>query len=212
VNFLSANRNEKAEIELLYYTPINIALYAGLICTDNTDKINNYDPKTFLSKIIENGHTSVLEHINYTFKISGVSRSLLQEQARHRHISLSVQSTRWAFKKYSKNAVLYKPSEEIDKLTDKQKIIINKLDNELDNILVLLNSAVNEGIPNDIVKYYIPECLNTEYVLTINARELLLLFELRTSSRALKEFRNLCRSIYDKIPEDHKFMFLKYFN
>ena len=31
------------EVKLIYATPINIALEAGLICTDSEDKIGNYD-------------------------------------------------------------------------------------------------------------------------------------------------------------------------
>ena len=43
-------------------------------------------------------HKSVLEQLVYTFDISGVSRALLQELARHRMQSLTVKSTRYTLK------------------------------------------------------------------------------------------------------------------
>jgi thymidylate synthase (FAD) len=208
---MTVNRNETAEVKLFYYTPLTVALYAGLVCTDSEDKIEKYNAQDFIKKIIDSGHTSVIEHINYTFVIDKISRGLLQEQARHRHISLSVQSTRWAFKKYSKNINFYRPNKEIDKLSEQQKSVIAKLDNTMDELYIILNEAVNAEIPNDILKYYIPESINTKYVITLNARELRLLFELRTSKRALKEFQNLCKTIYDSLPEDHKFMYSDFF-
>ncbi|MGG4217556.1 FAD-dependent thymidylate synthase [Paenibacillus jamilae] len=45
--------------------------------------------------ITRSGHTSTLEHITYTFAIEGVSRALLAQLTRHRHLSFSVQSQRY---------------------------------------------------------------------------------------------------------------------
>jgi len=45
--------------------------------------------------ITGSGHTSTLEHITYTFAIEGVSRALLAQLTRHRHLSFSVQSQRY---------------------------------------------------------------------------------------------------------------------
>ena len=103
------------EVTLEAYTPIRVALKAGLICTASEDKIEKYDPEIFLSKLVKAGHESVIEHINYTFTIECVSRALLQELARHRHISLSVQSTRWALNKTFDNQHLYSPNEIVER-------------------------------------------------------------------------------------------------
>jgi thymidylate synthase (FAD) len=45
--------------------------------------------------IMRSGHLSTTEHINFTFAIEGVSRSLLAQLTRHRHFSYSVQSQRY---------------------------------------------------------------------------------------------------------------------
>lgn len=58
------------------------------------------NPKTavnegYLGNILEQGHYSVMEHGSVTFYVEDVSRALLLELERHRHISFSVESQRF---------------------------------------------------------------------------------------------------------------------
>lgn len=48
-----------------------------------------------INMIFKSKHTSTLEHLNFTFTIEGVSRALLAQLTRHRHMSFSVQSQRY---------------------------------------------------------------------------------------------------------------------
>lgn len=73
---------------------VSNAVTAGRICRGATAFKHEKDDEGYLRRIIAMGHESVLEHINLTYRITGISRALLQELARHRHISLSVESTR----------------------------------------------------------------------------------------------------------------------
>jgi thymidylate synthase (FAD) len=49
----------------------------------------------YLKNILSQGHYSVLEHASATFYVEGVSRALLAELTRHRHLSFSVESQRY---------------------------------------------------------------------------------------------------------------------
>lgn len=49
----------------------------------------------YLDNILEQGHYSVLEHGQITFYVEDVSRALLLELERHRHVSFSVESQRF---------------------------------------------------------------------------------------------------------------------
>lgn len=74
-----------------------LAEAAGRQCYEAWERKN---PKTstnrgYLANIIEHQHFSVLEHSSATFLIQGVSRSLLAELTRHRHLSFSVESQRY---------------------------------------------------------------------------------------------------------------------
>lgn len=194
------------KVDLINATPIEIALEAGLICTDSESRIGEYDATEFISKLVDQGHESVIEHINYNFRVEGISRAVLQELARHRHISLSVKSTRWALKKFADTIEYHKPN--TDKLNESQIHFINTvLDIQTESLNHALIEGVNLGIPNDILKYYITESMATKLILTLNARELKHIFNLRTSNRALKEFRDFCHDLYESLPEEHKFIY-----
>src|SRR5690606_13287241 len=74
-----------------------LAEVAGRLCYQSWDRPN---PKTatnegYLANIIAQGHESVLEHASVTFYVEGVSRALLAELTRHRHLSFSVVSQRY---------------------------------------------------------------------------------------------------------------------
>lgn len=74
-----------------------LAEFAGRECYQSWGRPNP-DTATnegYLSNIIDHRHFSVLEHANYTVRISGVSRSLTHELVRHRHFSYSQLSQRY---------------------------------------------------------------------------------------------------------------------
>ena len=179
-------------VKLIHCSGLDIAELAARTCTATTDKMSDtwMDCEAFLMRLVEQGHMSVFEHVNYTFSIKGVSRALLQELARHRHISLSVESTRWALKRI---------------MASNPEMVLPK---SLEEVYVGLQmewirSLLKEGIPNDEVKYLIPECLPTNLILTLNLRELIHIYRLRTSMRALKEFHDLMIDIAQCLPTPH---------
>lgn len=143
----------------------------------------------------QNRHSSTLEHLVYTFDITGISRACLQELARHRHQSLSVQSSRYVLKKILKDGV--------DDAYVKTNIA--QLDEKIED--ALLTMANTDGISNDKLKYMLPEALKTSLVSTWNARSLQNFLSLRTSKSALWEIRELAYAMYDALPEEHKYLF-----
>ena len=163
------------------------ATLAALTCRANTDK--EFVPCEVLGRIIKAGHESILEHINLTYSIKGISRALLQEVARHRHISLSVESTRHTLKKNF-------------------DAVGADLPREYSEYLFVLWSKMkdNPNMPNDELKYYLPEFWPTNLILTSNIRELRHILKLRTAPAALKEFRELARAMYEAVPEAFRYL------
>lgn len=96
------------------------------------------------------------------------------------------------------------------------KYIVFTGDEQVDTMSILalenLRQLINEGKPNDIVKYCMPESCKTSLVMSINARALFNFLELRSSKHALKEIQDLARAMYEVLPEDHKFLFDGIFN
>ena len=129
------------------------AAIGALTCHANTDK--DFVPDEVLTRIIKAGHESILEHINLTYSIKGLSRACLQELARHRHISLSVESTRHTLRKNF-------------------GAVSASLPKEYSEYLFVLWCKLRDtpNTPNDELKYLLPEFWPTNLVLTSNVREL----------------------------------------
>lgn len=189
-------------VELLHFTPIMIAVQAIRTCYNSCDKSDDLGEKDIklIKSIIANNHTSTIEHISYNFKISGISRACLQELARHRLVSLSVKSTRYTLRELKgKNQ---------DELKDYLVKISDSIDEYNKFRLATIQALINEqNLSNDELKYLLPEAFKTELMLTINARSLRNLLELRLSSKALKEFRELAKALYRELPEPHRVLF-----
>lgn len=193
------------------------AVLGALTCTGNEERIKEYDPVKFLTSLVERGHESVIEHINLTFRVEGISRALLQELARHRHISLSVRSTRYTLGKMALDPKW------LDKVTAEMKEILSlaatrysqrKLDNVgveyVESAAVRVLEALNySGVSKlpDLGKYFLPDVFPTAFMLTLNARELRHIFKLRSRPEALHEFQYLTKALYDAIPEDYRGLF-----
>ena len=165
------------------------AALATLTCHANTDK--EYVPHEVLMRIIKAGHESILEHINLTYSVKGLSRACLQELARHRHISLSVESTRHTLKKQTEYTPFF------DNLTREQLRFAMSFVNFAD---------AYPDMPNDELKYYLPEFWPTNFILTANIRELRHIIALRTAPAALKEFRDLAHNLFDAVPDEFRYL------
>ncbi|WP_426717070.1 FAD-dependent thymidylate synthase, partial [Corynebacterium auriscanis] len=74
-----------------------MTVYAGRSCYGSWSRPNEATRKDhdYLSRtLFDQGHFSILEHASATFYLTGVSRALLSEFTRHRHLSFSVRSQR----------------------------------------------------------------------------------------------------------------------
>lgn len=75
----------------------HLAEIAGRQCYESWSRPN---PKTaanadYLANVIRQQHTSVLAHASFTFRLTGVSRSLTHELIRHRFLAVSEVSQRY---------------------------------------------------------------------------------------------------------------------
>jgi len=175
-------------------------------------------------------HGSTLEHLVYTFDITGFSRAVLQELSRHRLTSPTVKSTRYTLAElkeeepfgglsitddfYAKvkeggleSTETYIRASKYIKFTGVYEIDWTLIQ-QLENLRYLV--ALKKGKDNDRVKYSLPECYLTQEVLTINARSLQNLLSLRSDKSALWEIRELAYKLYQAIPDDHKYLFIDF--
>lgn len=222
------------KVELLHNTPLHIASIAIRTCWQSQDKSDTarakdaptmeeagkrlaYDycgsnDKALIDRVgNKNKHSSTLEHLTYTFYISGVSRALLQELARHRMASPSVKSTRYTLKELKGEESFWfdRPSDCDYTRASKYIVLTGNSIVDSTNVYALgvLQRLMKNNVANDIAKYCLPESYKTELTWTINARSLQNFLHLRTSKAALWEIQDLAKAIYEALPEEHKYLF-----
>lgn len=134
------------------------------------------------------GNCSVLEHISFTFEVSGVSRALLAQLSRHRHISLSVQSQRYVS---MDNFDYVNPfnGEDADVFNDMMADAANNY-----RILKEYHNAANED-----ARAVLPNACCTKLYVTINARSLIEMSHLRLCTRAQSEIRSMFQLIKSQV-------------
>jgi len=197
------------KVRLLHHTPLEVCSHAIRTCWQSFDKgdCGGEKDRTLIEKVGNKmKHSSTLEHLVYTFYIQGVSRALLQELARHRIASLSVKSTRYTLKELKE----IEPFEETD-FEGASRFIVLTHHEEVDKASIRALNNIQKllklGIGNDMAKFALPECYKTELTWTVNARSLQNFLLLRSSKNALWEIRKLAYTLYDNLPENHKYLF-----
>lgn len=172
------------KVQLLEFTPFAAELcgIAAATCT------NSDNPARSLKHAIASGHTSVLEHASFTFKVEGLSRAAMAQLTRHRIASFDVQSQRYV-KLEDWNAVIPPSLYGEQKVEDKTlfKLAYDCIENSMEVYKKLLEA----GVPAEDARYVTPQAITTELVMTMNARQLLHFFSLRTCNRAQWEIRAL---------------------
>ncbi len=205
------------KVKLLDYDPIEKIVKAARISHGSESDGMGPSDKGLLKKLIKWGHESVFEHCSYSFKIEGVSRALLQELVRHRIASYTVRSTRFTLKDIIKD----KEIPEAENLSDFRTIVerycvvpdlsggaLNEFYTSTAVCLKNVYKFLSEyKLPNDLVKYLLPESFKTELMMSINVRSFRNFLRQRTSKRALWEIRALVLEMYRVIPEDHRILY-----
>ena len=171
--------------------PASLCGQAAAVCT-NSDR---YD--SALRHAVGAGHTSVLEHASFTFRIEGLSRAALAQLTRHRLASFDVQSQRY---------VRLDEPELVIPESIKKSAFYYEAKAMMDKVLTLYQQMVDAGIPCEDARYITPQAVPTELIMTMNARELLHFFSLRTCNRAQWEIRilademlSMCRKLAPEI-------------
>lgn len=213
--------NPQHTVKLLHATPLYLASHGARTCWNSHDKSDNGGPSDCdLIDRVGNKfrHASILEHLNYTFFIEGISRACLQELSRHRHTSPSVKSSRYTLKElksedyFTEYTDLHHQEYHNDGRIRAEKYLVMTSDERVNRMSILaldnLRELVQEGISNDLSKYALPEAYKVSEQLTINARSLQNFLSLRSDKSALWEIRQLAHSLYDALPDEHKYLFV----
>jgi len=168
---------------------LHIIEKAGRNCYKSEDKITDDSAEKFVKMILKSWHHSVIEHISASVKLV-TNRGVLQEIARHRLISLSVESTRYV--NYGgKDMEFIRPVwwddwDEIQQIDFYEACFDSKC---------AYDALLERGAKPEQAREVLPNALKTEIVMTANLREWMHVFKLRCQKAAHPQIRELLRSV-----------------
>ncbi len=146
-------------------------------------KVSEEKMRKLLQSVIESGHGTVIEHMNFTFAISGVSRSLTHQLVRHRHATFDQQSQRYVRYKNAQYTVPKSIAEDAE--------LLEKFTEAMDGSMELYSDLLGAQVPAEDARFLFPNGVQTNLVMTVNLRELIHMSGLRLCTMAQWEIRKL---------------------
>lgn len=219
------------KVELLRYTPDGEKLiasaaklcYSSIGISQIEEGLEDDKVKSFLELLMDMGHESPIEHVNFTFGVEGVSRTLTHQLVRHRIASYSQQSQRYV--KLSQFEYIIPPY--IENNEKAKELFIKAMEEDqkyYDEITSLLfndhfNRHISDGLTEKTSKakaekesiedarYIFPNACETKGVFTMNTRSLLNFFNLRCCNRAQWEIRELAIAMLIEVKKVYPVLF-----
>ena len=151
----------------------------------------------FVAQILESGHTSPIEHVAFTFALSGVSRALTHQLVRHRLASYSQQSQRYV--EASRFDYIMPPAVAKNAAArERFMAFMDEAGKAYRDIRELLEADGRMGAQaNEDARFVLPQAAQTRIVVTMNCRSLLNFFEQRCCMRAQWELRAAANQMLD---------------
>lgn len=184
---------KKIKVVLLNSTPNpdQVIKTAGTLTMKRVPVYGEDDSKLPM-RLVRMNHTSVLEHVGFTFMVEGASRAFLAQITRHRMASYTSGSQH--YQDHSGFPYIEVPSlkgrKELWVSTPQDplnaKVQYTELMEHIDDIYQELLRA---GVPKEEARYILPNACRNNLMITINARSLLNLLNLRTCNRNVLEMR-----------------------
>ena len=196
----------QVHVQLLAYTPNPLSViyaafrqcyHAGFV-GDMWQKllqgeISRDKQAALIESTLQSGHASPVEHVSFTFAVSGVSRALTHQLVRHRIASYSQQSQRYVDATCFDYVV--PPSiRKIPKARERFDDCMRDIGDAYTKLKALLEENGVDKAKED-ARFVLPQAAASNIVLTMNCRSLLHFFEERCCMRAQWEIRTLANAM-----------------
>jgi thymidylate synthase (FAD) len=194
----------------------------GRISHKSENKITNDSANRFIKMLSTLNHTSVFEHISYTFKII-TDRGVSHELVRHRIASFTQESTRyvnyqkrglifilpvWGYYYLKKYVIIDNKKYFFKDVIEKNIDITFNFKSKSKKLNYFIFSLLNiekmykyflDWKPEDS-RFILPNALKTELYMTINLRSLLNFYKLRLDKSAHPQIKELAQQMLKQTP------------
>jgi thymidylate synthase (FAD) len=160
----------------------------GRVCYKSEHKLTEDSYKTFVKFLIDNGHTSVLEHYSFTIRFI-CDRGVSHEMVRHRHTGYSQESTRYCnytMDKFGNEITVIRPY-----FFKNNSLRFDLWEDACRMSEVAYFALLNDGATPQEARSVLPNSTKTELVVTTTFREWRDIFKLRTSPAAHPQMREI---------------------
>ncbi|WP_330631596.1 FAD-dependent thymidylate synthase [Halocatena halophila] len=170
---------------------------------------------SLISRLLKHGHFGPFEHAHATFAVKGISRSCMAQLTRHRHVSFDVQSQRYvSFDDVDPadvrdgELVVMPPSVSdpdwigrnqqggtTDSETIDQRTAVFK--ETVANAVESYQTLLDLGLPPEDARFVLPIGSKVNVVMTMNARMLMHVADMRAAADSQWEIRELTEQVLD---------------
>ncbi len=156
-------------------------------------EVNPAAMQRLISNVIGSGHGSTIEHVVFTFAISGVSRTLSHQLVRHRAgVAFDQQSQRYV--KF-KGAATMMPGT----IAEGDPELRERFEEQVERAVELYGEMVGAGVPGEDARFVFPNATRTNLIMTTNLRALIHMSGLRLCTMAQWEIRRLFQLIRHEV-------------
>ncbi len=202
------------EVKLLRVTENGVELVANSARVSGIPE--GLSDEEVVRMIVENDYSSALEHIVFTFDISGISVAISRELLEHRIASHTARSTRYNRESGFGfvNPAKYLPENVPERAREEfEREFLKAMEDARTHYEKLYGIVKECGLPDSVAKevsrYVLPMATHTHYVWTVNARSLINFLMLRLCVRAAPEMRELAEKVRKIVVEVYPEIFSK---
>lgn len=169
-----------------------------------------YRQYALLERLFRRGHWGPFEHPQITLAIEGVSRACMAQLTRHRHASFDVQSQRYVDFSEKEDPVAVPRSltdpdhatrgagevdvEDREMWEESFELTVNELVDRYENM-------VEAGVPKEDARFVLPIGTKVNMTVSMNARTLLHIEDMRKKGDAQWEIRELTELVHERFAE-----------
>jgi thymidylate synthase (FAD) len=175
--------------------------------------------ETLIHHLLEHGHFGPFEHPHATFAIEGVSRSCMAQLTRHRHATFDIQSMRYVSfddvdpEDVREGELIVIPPSATDpdwvgrnqqrgdvdegEAQRREQLFKDTIENAVDSYQELLDL----GMPPEDARFVLPIGTKVNIVMTLNARMLMHVADMRAAADAQWEIRGMTEDILELAEE-----------
>ncbi|MFB6073459.1 MAG: FAD-dependent thymidylate synthase [Haloarculaceae archaeon] len=189
------------------------------MATVDGDTVEAKMERLICNTLLRHGHYGPFEHPHATFAIEGVSRSCMAQLTRHRHVSFDVQSMRYvSFDDVDPEdvregeLVVIPPSAtdpdwvgrnqqagQVDEATVERRAEIFR--DTIEDAVASYQELLDLGMPPEDARFVLPIGTKVNIVMSLNARMLMHVADMRAAADAQWEIRELTERVLDLAKE-----------